>query len=157
MYVANKLSRLFQIAAISMLSFTVSSCDKDDDDEDKMEVEITASANGAQEVPAVTTNGTGTVSGIYNKTTNVFAYTVTWKDLSGPAINMHFHGPADPGTPAGVALAIIGFATEPMGTVTASVTLTDAQETEMLGGKWYYNVHTDLHKGGEIRGQMTVK
>lgn len=156
MYSISIFSRSLTIAAITILSFTLPSCDKDDD-EDKMEVQITATADGAQEVPAVTTNGSGAVTGIYNKTTNLFSYTVTWKDLSGPVTNMHFHGPADPGTPAGVALGITGFASAAAGSLTGTATLTEQQETELLGGKWYYNVHTDMNKGGEIRGQMTVK
>ncbi|MEP7029817.1 MAG: CHRD domain-containing protein, partial [Pseudolabrys sp.] len=34
-------------------------------------------------------------------------------------------------------------------------TLTDAQEADMMAGKWYVNVHTANNKGGEIRGQLT--
>jgi hypothetical protein len=137
-------------------AFALSSCDKDDD-KDKDQFELTATANGAQETPAVTTDGTGAMTGSYNKTTNVLTYTVTWTNLSGPALDMHFHGPADPGTPAGVAIAIDGFTSAAAGDFSSTATLTEQQESELLAGKWYYNVHTDLHKGGEIRGQITVK
>jgi hypothetical protein len=34
-------------------------------------------------------------------------------------------------------------------------TLTDAQATDLLAGRWYVNVHTEANKGGEIRGQVT--
>ena len=36
-----------------------------------------------------------------------------------------------------------------------SATLTEAQATDLLAGKWYVNVHTEANKGGEIRGQVT--
>jgi hypothetical protein len=36
-----------------------------------------------------------------------------------------------------------------------SATLTDAQATDLLAGRWYVNVHTKANKGGEIRGQVT--
>ena len=69
---------------------------------------------------------------------------------------MHFHGPADPGTPANVAVPITGFGTDISGSYDGSATLTDAQEAELLAGKWYYNVHTDAHPAGEVRGQIAA-
>jgi hypothetical protein len=39
--------------------------------------------------------------------------------------------------------------------ITGSAVLTDAQAADLLGGKWYANVHTQANPGGEIRGQMT--
>jgi len=35
--------------------------------------------------------------------------------------------------------------------------LTAEQEAQLLGGLWYYNIHTDANKGGEIRGNITAK
>ncbi|MBV9754482.1 MAG: CHRD domain-containing protein, partial [Hyphomicrobiales bacterium] len=29
-----------------------------------------------------------------------------------------------------------------------------AQAAELAAGKWYYNVHTNQNKGGELRGQV---
>lgn len=146
----------FMVISAVTLGFTA--CDKDDDDDDeKVSYTISATADGAQEVPAVNTDGTGTVTGTYNKNTKIFSYTVTWKDLSGPATNMHFHGPALPGTPAGVAIPIVGFSSVVEGSHTGTDTLTAEQETDMLGGKWYYNVHTDAYPAGEIRGQLEAE
>jgi CHRD domain len=41
--------------------------------------------------------------------------------------------------------------------IKGEATLTDAQALELQGGRWYFNVHTDANKGGEIRGQVTKK
>lgn len=141
------------LMVISAVTLGFTACDKDDEEE-KVNYTISATADGAQEVPAATTGGTGTVTGTYNKNTKIFSYTVTWKGLTGPATNMHFHGPALAGTPAGVAIPIVGFSSVVEGSANGTDTLTAEQEADMLGGKWYYNVHTDAYPGGEIRGQL---
>jgi hypothetical protein len=134
-------------------------CDKDDDDDnqEKIDYSLSATLDGDQEVPAVTTNGSGTFSGSYNKNTNALTYTVSWQQLSGPATDMHFHGPALAGEPAGVALAITGFTSAAQGQYSGTATLTEPQEADLLAGKWYVNIHTDLNKPGEIRGQVSAQ
>jgi hypothetical protein len=42
------------------------------------------------------------------------------------------------------------------GSAAATVTLTDAQETDLLAGRWYANIHTPTYTGGEIRGQLAL-
>jgi hypothetical protein len=36
-------------------------------------------------------------------------------------------------------------------------TLTAAQAADLLAGKWYVNIRTAAHPGGEIRGQMILR
>jgi len=33
--------------------------------------------------------------------------------------------------------------------------LTDTQAADLLAGKWYFNIHTEANRPGEIRGQVT--
>lgn len=145
------------VLACSFFAFTIIACDKDDDDQPKTTYTLSATANGAQEVPAVTTTATGTVTGSYNSSTNALSYTVTWNGLSGPPTLMHFHGPALAGENATPTLNITGFPQTASGTYTGSATLTDAQEADLLAGKWYWNAHTATNGGGEIRGQVSVQ
>ena len=140
------------------LFLAITAGDKDDDDDQqKTTYTLSATANGAQEVPAVTTTATGTVSGTYNSSTNALSYTVTWTGLSGAPTLMHFHGPALAGANASPTLDISGFATTASGSYTGSATLTETQEADLLAGKWYWNVHTAANGGGEIRGQVSVQ
>jgi hypothetical protein len=142
--------------ALSLFIMTMVSCKKDED-KPKTDYTVSATANGTQETPPVTTDGTGTVTGTYNSSTNVLTYNLSWTGLSGDASDMHFHGPALAGTPAGVAVAITGFTPGTQGTFSGTATLNDTQEADLLAGKWYYNIHTPDHPGGEIRGQLSVQ
>ncbi|MDR8763944.1 hypothetical protein FEP90_05670 [Burkholderia multivorans] len=79
-------------------------------------------------------------------------WTVTYANLTGPATAAHFHGPAPVGQNAGVQVPIPKDALA--SPIKGSAELTDAQVTDLMGGKWYFNVHTSAHPSGEIRGQM---
>ena len=152
--------RYFTVACIISLAITGCQADNEDyDEEEKITFILKGDANGSQERPnSVSTNGTGTITGNYNKNTNILTYNISWTGLSGPPINMHFHGPATTSTAAGVAIGIpLPSNPLPAGSVSGSANLTDQQETELLGGLWYYNIHTDLNKSGEIRGQISTQ
>ena len=109
---------------------------------------------GAQEVPPVTTGGSGTIDTTFDKMTNVLTWTVTYSGLSGPVTAAHFHGPAAAGANAGVAVPFTGDLSSP---IRGKATLTAAQAADFTGGRWYVNLHTAKNPGGEIRGQLTSK
>ncbi|WP_247596790.1 CHRD domain-containing protein [Hydrogenophaga sp. PAMC20947] len=113
-------------------------------------VSLTAKLSGANEVPAVTTSGTGMAEATLNKDTNVLKWTVTYSGLTGPALAGHFHGPAAAGSNAGVAVPFSSAASP----IEGQATLTPAQVSDLMAGKWYANIHTAANKGGEIRGQL---
>lgn len=116
-------------------------------------VHLGGGLTGAQEVPAVATAGTGTLDATYNKETRKLSYTVNYSGLSGPATMAHFHGPAAPGSNAPV---VVPFA-NPANPISGEATLTEAQAIDLLAGRWYVNVHTAAHPGGEIRAQVTTR
>ena len=107
-----------------------------------------ATLDGKSEVPANASTGTGTADIDYDAATRKLSYS----GLSGPATAAHFHGPAEPGKNAGVAVAIPNATSSP---AEGSATLTDAQAADLMAGKYYVNVHTAANPGGEIRGQVT--
>jgi len=98
-------------------------------------------------------NGTGTISGSYDDVSNLLSYSIDWADLTSSVTNMHFHLGA-PGVPGGVELGIPGPWSSPE--IGTDIALSASQETNLLAGNWYVNVHTANFGGGEIRGQVLV-
>lgn len=113
---------------------------------------LKATLNGKSEVPPNTSAGTGTADIDYDAASKKLTWKLSYTGLSGPATAAHFHGPAEPGKNAGVAVAIPNAGSNP---AEGSATLTDAQAADLLAGKYYVNVHTAANPGGEIRGQVT--
>ena len=114
-------------------------------------IDYRATLSGKAEVPPTNSTGSGDVLATLNTDTRQLSYTITYMGLTGPATAAHFHGPADAGANAGVAVPI---GNNPPSPSTGTVTLTDAQMKDLEAGKWYANVHTADNKGGEIRGQL---
>ncbi len=110
-----------------------------------------AALDGASEVPANTTAGKGMADVAYDTDSKMLTWKVTYSGLTGPATAGHFHGPAEPGKNAGVAVPLANIAASP---VEGSTTLTEAQAADLMAGKYYVNVHTAANPGGEIRGQV---
>ena len=115
---------------------------------DKMKTTL----DGKSEVPPNTSAGTGTADFDYDAASKKLTWKITYSGLSGPATAAHFHGPAAAGANAGVKVAIPNPATSP---IEGSATLTDEQAADLVGGKYYVNIHTAANPGGEIRGQVT--
>ena len=96
--------------------------------------------------------GTGNAEVTFDTTTKMLTWTVTFDGLTGPATAAHFHGPAEVGKNAGVALLIGNNPTSP---AKGTATLDDAKAADLAAGHWYVNIHTAANRGGEIRGQLT--
>ena len=106
---------------------------------------------GAEEVPPNDSKGAGTVDASLDTSTKVLSWTIDYSGLSGPATAAHFHGPADAGKNAPPVVPIEGSLDSP---IKGTATLSDEQAADLQAGKWYFNVHTAKHAGGEIRGQL---
>lgn len=114
-------------------------------------VKLHAELKGSNEVPPNTSTGSGKAEAAFDTDTKVLTYTVTYADLTGPALGAHFHGPSEAGKNAGIALPFKSAQSPIQGTAT----LTEIQAADLLSGKWYANIHTAANPGGELRGQMT--
>lgn len=137
-------------------------CKKDEEEPVSLIKTATIQLSGAQEVPAVTTAGTGTAEISYDPTMKMINYKITWQ-LGMPTAtttNMHFHG-SETGSDmvsSGVAIGITGFSTGSSGVLTGmTVALTDVQIAQLLAGKWYVNVHSSTVGSGELRGNIKLK
>ena len=112
-----------------------------------------ASLSASMEVPPNDSKGTGSLDATLDPKTQVLSWSLTYSGLTGPATAAHFHGPAAVGGNAGVAVPL----PNPGAAMQGQTTLTAAQIADLTAGKWYVNVHTAAHPGGEIRGQVTAK
>ena len=110
-----------------------------------------ATLDAKSETPPNASTATGMADIDYDAASKKLTWKLTYSGLTGPATAAHFHGPAEPGKNAGVAVAIPNATTSP---TEGSATLTDAQAADLLAGKYYVNVHTAANPGGEIRGQV---
>jgi hypothetical protein len=113
-------------------------------------VTLKADLKGSNEVPPNSSPASGTVQASLNTDTKVVTWTVTYKDLTGPAVGAHFHGPGEPGKNAGI---VVPFKTV-QSPIEGTATLSDAQVADLLAGKWYANIHTAANPGGELRGNL---
>jgi hypothetical protein len=147
----------FQTLIVLATAAVWTGCDDDDDEITGDRYSLSGPASGTQERPIpVNTPATGNITGTYRAESNILDYTITWNNLSVNPLMMHFHGPATVDTFAGVQRPINGVPQTTSGTVSGVDTLTAEQETQLLSGLWYYNIHTQNHMPGEIRGQITA-
>lgn len=96
-------------------------------------ISLKAELTSKAEVPPNDSKATGSVVVTFDDVSKKMTWKGSYKDLSGPATMAHFHGPADEGKNAAVALPITPSGPEFEG----SATLTEGQATEMLAGQWY--------------------
>jgi hypothetical protein len=113
-------------------------------------IALKADLKGANEVPPNTSPASGKAEATFDTDTKLLTWTVTYTDLTGPALGAHFHGPSDAGKNAGIVLPFKTVQSPIQGTAT----LTENQAADLLAGKWYANIHTAANPGGELRGQM---
>jgi hypothetical protein len=101
------------------------------------------------EVPPNASTASGTAKVELDGST--IKWTVTYSGTTGPVTAGHFHGPAQPGSNAGVVVPFAGPLASP---IVGSATLTPAQVDQVKQGLWYVNLHTAANPGGELRGQV---
>ena len=117
-------------------------------------INFKADLKASSEVPLNDSKGSGFVTATYDSASKKLAYKGNYSGLTGAATAAHFHGPAELGNNAGVQVPVAtdAIAKSPF---EGEATLTDAQASDLIAGKWYFNIHTAANKGGEIRGQVT--
>ncbi len=131
------------------------------------------------------TPGTGGESGAgfsFDNVSRVFTINFSWTGLQGAtagtlgaATGFHIHGPVAAANPQlgnaavlhNISAGTSGGGTTPSytivnnangtGNISGTISgITAAQETDLLAGRWYVNVHSGLNGGGEIRGNLVA-
>jgi len=113
-------------------------------------ITLKAELKGSNEVPPNTSPATGKAEAKLDTETRVLTWVISFAGLTGPAVAAHFHGPGEAGKNAGI---VLPFKTA-QSPIEGTATLTETQAADLLAGKWYANIHTAAHPGGELRGQM---
>ncbi|MEZ5063175.1 MAG: CHRD domain-containing protein [bacterium] len=113
------------------------------------DTDFVAVLQGSQEVPPNASTGLGIGSFRIDTAANTLQYDIRFAGLVGTESACHFHGPAAPGVNAGV-LQGIATGNPKVGTWN----YLEAQEASITGGLVYFNVHSTVLPGGEIRGQL---
>ncbi len=105
---------------------------------------------GSQETPSpVVTTATGTGSFTLNGA-KMLSFSISFTGLSSTESAAHIHCCAAVGAGASPLFTL------PLGSPKIGVLgpLTAQQEADLNMGRMYVNIHTSMHGGGEIRGQM---
>ncbi|HXF78198.1 MAG TPA: CHRD domain-containing protein [Usitatibacter sp.] len=107
------------------------------------------SLTGANEVPPVSTSAAGTGTVTVNPDHTVTAH-ITATGMQATASHIHMAAPGANGP------VIVPFTKTGDNTFSAppGAKLTDEQYAAFKAGNTYVNVHSDAHKGGEIRAQL---
>lgn len=113
---------------------------------------FSASLNGANQVPAVTTSAYGLGAFNLSMDKGVLRYHIVCQGLSGAITMAHLHyGMA--GANGSVAETLTASGNVLMGTLTPTLATIDS----LLAGRLYVNVHTAANPNGEIRAQLLTK
>jgi hypothetical protein len=120
-------------------------------------IDFTATLLGTSEVPVNASPGTGFVTATLDTSTDSLTLAGSFSGLvaGSTASHIHFAGAGTNG-PVIIPLTITTLGNT-SGTLSLSGTVLSAtQESELLGGFLYVNVHSTTFPGGEIRGQLAA-
>lgn len=123
----------------------------------------TAVIDESQEVPPSGAPGVGIGIFTLDDVTGLFTWDVNYVNLTGEAIGAHIHA-APPGANGGVFVNLDSSGTvissgvgngQTFGLFQGSFVLAPAQlPLDPFAPDWYINIHTAVHPGGEIRGDL---
>ncbi len=118
---------------------------------------FTARFSGDNEVPAVTTDGTGVGSFFLNDTRDTLCINITVNGLSGPITGAHIHD----GVAGENGDVLINFTDDVDGFAIQATLTGDEITPEILEAMFrealYFNIHTASNPGGEVRSQIVLE
>jgi len=145
----SSLRRFLAICLLSVISITLSHAQT---------TIFTTTLSGANEVPAVTTSGTGNASLTFNSGNSSWSLTGGFSNFTGNSTAAHIHNGAA-GVSGGVTTGgtlTIASAGSTSGSLSGSGTFDSTQIAALFAGTLYVNVHSSFATGGEVRGQLST-
>ncbi len=117
---------------------------------------FSARLDGAQEVPPVVTSASGRGTVQLNADETEITVQLNFTGLGSPSTVGHIHGPAPAGSnaPPIFNLTGLGGTAAQLGPFVFAVT--PQQVSDLKAGLWYFNIHSQNHPAGEIRGQIRL-
>lgn len=124
--------------------------------------DFTAALKGSEEVPSVTTDGSGTASAALDEAGTTLRVEGTYTDLSGAPVAGHIHeAPRGENGPVVVPLTLTPDETDPTsGTFSVEAPIGEGEgqlsAATLAENGYYLNLHTEENPDGEIRGQLSA-
>lgn len=115
-------------------------------------VALKADLQPSSEVPPKVSHGHGMLNATFDTSSRTLNWNITYEGLSSAVTAAHFHGPAPVGQNAKVQVPIAK--SDLASPIKGSATLNEQQANDLMGGQWYFNIHTTQNPAGEIRGQV---
>ncbi len=110
--------------------------------------------SGGQEVPPVFPAGAGMADVTYDPATRAVSWRLSYESLSSPITAVDVHGPAQPSKTAPPEISLVKQGSPAENPINGQATLNPAQAQQFADGEWYFNIDTQNHPEGEIRGQI---
>ena len=106
--------------------------------------------SGQVVAPPSSSNSFGNAHLLFDKTTDLLCFSISYSALTSMETKAHLHGPASAGSNAGVQLTL------PLGSPKQGCVgpLSVQQREDLEKGLFYINIHSMMFTGGEIRGQV---
>jgi hypothetical protein len=143
-------TKYFIITALIFTALGIGSCTKSTTKPTNADVTFLATLNGASETPANASTASGSATFTYNPTTYILSGMVNFNGLVATAAHIHIG-----------AVGVAGSVVFPLGGASptspisfTSTALTAQQQSDLMNGLYYVNVHSAAYPGGEIRGQL---
>ncbi len=115
------------------------------------ETVFVAELNGSQEVPPNSSEASGNGVFVLNDAQTELSFSIEYTGLEAPETGAHFHNAA-PGQNGPAVFTL------PPGSPKNGVwEIPSEMVEELLAGRIYVNIHTELYPGGEIRGDLHME
>lgn len=126
---------------------------------------VTSSATSKQLIPAIDTTATAVFTGLYDETTNLLTYTLTWSGLwldtkKDTITSIAFYGPATATTNGALVRTLSFVSTNKAGSVNLGLAgntgFSEQEKNDFMSGAWYFTINTKRYTTGIVRGQLTL-